>query len=205
MAKKRCSQCDTVKDHTEFHRNKKKSDGCSAWCRTCMSAYMKARHQANPERNRKASLAYYHATAKTDAVKIRARSRLSYSKHRDTRLVVAAKYRKSPQGKASKAKYHLKRRAQIESVGPLDTIFVAHLFATSTHCVFCKRQLVDVPNHPQEPTLEHLTPLSRQGTNASENLATSCRSCNSRKYTLTAEEFRKRMCATSETETATPG
>lgn len=37
--------------------------------------------------------------------------------------------------------------------------------------------------------LEHITPLSRGGTNALDNLTVSCRPCNRKKYTLTAAEF----------------
>lgn len=154
---------------------------------------MRARHQADPSRNRAAALAYYHENAEINAEQLRTKARSSYAKHRTTRLITATRYRKSPQGKASKAKDHQRRRIQALSAGALDTKHVAHLFATSTHCLFCSVILVDIPNHPQQPTLEHLTPLSRQGSNANSNLAISCRTCNARKHTLTAEEYRDRL------------
>lgn len=189
---KKCGKCGCVRDLVDFHKNSKSADGRGHWCRACVSCYMKQRNQKDPERNRKAALTYYHEVAKTDKTRLRTRARDSYRKHRESRLVGAARYRKSPAGKASKAKHHNKRRLQIEIAGVLDLKQVAQLFASSVTCCFCNVGLVDLPNHPQQRTLEHLTPLSREGTNHISNLAISCRRCNARKHTLTAEEFRER-------------
>lgn len=37
--------------------------------------------------------------------------------------------------------------------------------------------------------IDHMIPLSRGGPNTSDNLTTSCKTCNLRKHTMTAEEF----------------
>lgn len=42
--------------------------------------------------------------------------------------------------------------------------------------------------------VEHKTPLSRGGSNSIENIAWSCKSCNRRKHTKTADEFMAVMC-----------
>jgi 5-methylcytosine-specific restriction protein A len=44
-------------------------------------------------------------------------------------------------------------------------------------CLICERPLLEVS--PSERTLDHLVPLALGGSNASENLFTACRSCNS--------------------------
>lgn len=50
---------------------------------------------------------------------------------------------------------------------------------------------------PERLFREHMTPLSRGGADTIENIVAACSSCNSRKYTLTAEEFFARMAKAS--------
>lgn len=51
-------------------------------------------------------------------------------------------------------------------------------------CFYCKTPLVF-----WQVIVEHKTPLSRGGTNKYENLAAACWSCDSKKGSMTAEEF----------------
>jgi len=44
-------------------------------------------------------------------------------------------------------------------------------------------------NHANEPTIDHMTPLSRGGNHSAENLCLSCRDCNSIKGTMNYQEF----------------
>lgn len=53
-------------------------------------------------------------------------------------------------------------------------------------CAYCGRFL-----EKDNFCIDHIIPLSRGGNNEDDNLTVSCRSCNSRKYTKTAEEFRE--------------
>jgi 5-methylcytosine-specific restriction endonuclease McrA len=55
-------------------------------------------------------------------------------------------------------------------------------------CFYCKIALTK-----QTRTLDHKIPLSRGGSNEPENLVPCCRTCNSRKHDLTAEEFLARL------------
>jgi hypothetical protein len=57
------------------------------------------------------------------------------------------------------------------------------LVAQSGKCFYCETSLSDYK------AIEHLTPLTRGGDNKPYNLMYSCKSCNSKKRTLTLEEF----------------
>lgn len=57
-------------------------------------------------------------------------------------------------------------------------------------CCFCDRHLRLAPFWPNTLTLEHLTPLSRGGSNHMDNLDAACSPCNNRKGSLTEAEFR---------------
>lgn len=64
------------------------------------------------------------------------------------------------------------------------------------HCAYCKIPVergADEPGIPRPPnraTIDHRTPISRGGDNASHNLATCCNDCNKAKRNLTEQEFR---------------
>lgn len=51
-------------------------------------------------------------------------------------------------------------------------------------CVYCGCSVYD------DPQCDHVHPISRGGANSLENLATACRSCNSRKGARTPKEWR---------------
>ncbi|MHC1772965.1 MAG: HNH endonuclease [Flexilinea sp.] len=54
------------------------------------------------------------------------------------------------------------------------------------HCAYCGRKI-----NISEMQVDHVKPLSIDGTNAFENLLPSCRGCNNYKSSLTLEKFRK--------------
>lgn len=194
---KTCRMCGRELPLAEFPRRKARKDGHDTKCRDCtrtyMREYMRQYIRDNPEPHRQRALNHYHETAKLDPDRLRKIARDKFRKHHEIWLARAARYRKSAAGKASKAKYHTKRRMQMKEAGEIDINAVAALFTNTTTCCFCGVPLNDVKNHAHQKTLEHLTPLSRGGSNATCNLAISCRTCNAKKYTLTAEEFVVRL------------
>lgn len=82
------------------------------------------------------------------------------------------------------------RRKRAQKAGGSHTVeqFVALCEAQGWKCSYC-RELVG----QDEMTADHKIPLVRGGTNAIENIAPACRSCNSKKYNRTPEEFAELM------------
>ena len=79
------------------------------------------------------------------------------------------------------------RRARIKGATcePLPKHYERGLYeAQHGLCYYCGASLKDAGQH-----LEHMTPLSRGGAHALENLVLSCQDCNLRKGTKTAKEF----------------
>jgi hypothetical protein len=61
MTEKNCSKCKAKKLLTEFHKKSnltKHPDGFYSQCRQCVSAYMKAKYENNPERDKEKSRIY---------------------------------------------------------------------------------------------------------------------------------------------------
>lgn len=65
---------------------------------------------------------------------------------------------------------------------PVGRLLRKKIYARDNHsCVYCGSN--------EHLTIDHKLPVSRGGGNEEENLATACRSCNSRKATRTPEEW----------------
>ena len=57
---------------------------------------------------------------------------------------------------------------------------------TDGHCAYCGKKL-----NPFRFHVDHMVPRSQGGTNAPDNLAAACSTCNHRKKAKTVEEFRE--------------
>jgi 5-methylcytosine-specific restriction endonuclease McrA len=75
-------------------------------------------------------------------------------------------------------------RRKYQVIGKLPVEFLTKAFeAQNGQCFYCDTSLAEYK------AIEHLTPLKRGGDNKPWNLVYSCKSCNSKKRTLTLEEF----------------
>jgi 5-methylcytosine-specific restriction endonuclease McrA len=80
--------------------------------------------------------------------------------------------------------YQNNRRARETSGGPLNPVFLQHLWdAHKGLCFYCEKPLTEYR------CLEHLTPLTRGGNNKPFNLVYSCKSCNSKKRQMSLEDY----------------
>ena len=74
-----CSKCGEDKPFSEYSKKKQSKDGHRNDCKACVSEYMKARHEANREREIAKSKAYYEANRERDL----ANKRAHYKANRD--------------------------------------------------------------------------------------------------------------------------
>jgi len=84
-------------------------------------------------------------------------------------------------------KYEAKRNRRARTHGAGGTLsrveWSAIVARHDGRCVYCGQALPDL-------TQDHAIPLSRGGRHEGSNVVPACRSCNSRKHTKTADEFR---------------
>ena len=78
-----------------------------------------------------------------------------------------------------------KRRARkLKAEGGFTDADIKNLYATQgARCYYCSTGIEESYH------IDHMTPLSRGGTNGPENLCLACAPCNLSKHTKTAEEF----------------
>lgn len=79
---------------------------------------------------------------------------------------------------------HNQRRRDKTAGIPVDRKYIKLLKAAQRNqCFYCGEDMGNTA------TLEHLTPVSKGGTNANHNIVLACKSCNSRKHDSTFEEY----------------
>jgi 5-methylcytosine-specific restriction endonuclease McrA len=118
--------------------------------------------------------------------------RKRYAKSEAGRRAIA-KYNASEKAKASRAASAHRRRADGGRVSAIDVAEVRKAHA----CYYCGvGVLLDVAkNHPRRLTIDHKVPVSRGGGSDRNNLVAACGACNVRKFTMTDEEFLRKIAA----------
>lgn len=131
--------------------------------------------------------------------KARTRSRAAYAKNPEINRAWARKWNKEhPEesrervaewAKANPDKMQairLRRRGLLSSAGDADPAHLTKLLSEPC-CAYCEVEFQ--PCSMRERTIDHVLPLVRGGTNATENLLAACRRCNSQKNRKTLEEW----------------
>jgi 5-methylcytosine-specific restriction endonuclease McrA len=189
-AVKACSKCGETKAPTEFSRAKGSSDGLRANCKACDAVSRRRYYEENRERGRRRR----EENLETE----RERERHSRERNREKRREYNRRWRaENPERRREYARVnaeagrvrHRNWRAHLRSAD--GTHNIEDLVRTADEqgmcCLYC-----GVPSAPDVEThVDHMTPLSRGGSNWPENLALTCGPCNLSKGVKTAEEFRE--------------
>lgn len=214
---KRCSKCGEEKPATPvyFYRRKDRPLGLMSCCKVCKEA-TNAKYWT-PERRRRKWVKRYAR----DKVQLRAKTKRYIEEHRDWHRAIQKRYRKEkptlyrqydakryrkhrPERLRRALEYQARnldrvrivqenRRAQkLAAGGRITKADVERMWTKQEgRCAYCSNMLTSGYH------LEHKIPLSRGGTHTPDNVCLSCKTCNFKKHTMTAEEFMERQSACS--------
>lgn len=160
------------------------------------------RKRLTPEERRAASRACIAKWTAENPAKAKAIKRRSYEKHREALNAKQRENNKKPERKAFMREYAPKHRAmnpdlyltysqnrraaEIGADGSHTEVeWLALVNALGNRCTYCGSE--------GKLTRDHDVPLARGGSNNIGNIKPACARCNSRKGTLTAEEFVARL------------
>lgn len=193
---KRCSKCKKVKAVSEFNKCRANKDGLQRWCRVCMKADSRARHERNAARNAGRAIDPNYERRCCDCGEVK--TAVQFNRDRTTRDGLQSwckecdstrnsKWqRDNPDKVRAKAQRRRALKANAEGSFTADE-WKFTLEVLDYRCVYCGIHKDDTPEKWLEA--DHLTPLSRGGDNYIDNIAPACKSCNCSKGTKTFDEF----------------
>lgn len=187
-----CSKCAVEKPDTGEFYNKafNRAQKFRADCKVCQSLYDKGRRERNNALRREAYLLApekrlsYNATwreANPEAYKKGRQA--SWQRHKEKRAQAKKEWvRENPELRRAIANAYTKRRREAEGAYTPEE-FGKVMDEQKGLCFYCSQPMTP-------PVTDHVTPLSRGGTNWITNIVAACRLCNAFKATQTLEEFR---------------
>ena len=119
---KRCPKCKRVLNETDFHNNKSKHDGLSAYCRECNNRYellnkkkKSESHKRYYRKNRDKIIKKSKDYVKNNREKVRIAKKKYWKENRERLLLVKEKYRENHRDELRKKarEYYYKNREQI--------------------------------------------------------------------------------------------
>lgn len=198
-----CNVCYQIKPATMFGMDRQKPDGRRRTCRPCDKARRSqhrilnlANEKARARKYRQTHLAEtakkkqaYQTTGRGKILMLAASRRYFHTSPRAPlyRRRNQAKYRRTAHGRLMGRIRCARRRARLLNCGTgLTTIeWRAIIERQEYRCLYCREPFT----RAQEPTMDHMIPLSRGGQHRADNIAAACRRCNSKKGTKTLNEF----------------
>ena len=175
---KQCSKCGEVKTLEVFSRDRRTRDGRMSWCKACHAEYLRTPGYRELKRR------YDQSVAGRGSQRQYRHSEIGRKTHREA----VRRHNQTVVGRVAKVRRSHARRARKAQVGGILTLTVLNLVSLQGGvCAYCERPFSDV----RPPTIDHVIPLSRGGTNDDSNVVAACRSCNSSKGSRTAVEFQE--------------
>jgi 5-methylcytosine-specific restriction endonuclease McrA len=192
---KTCATCSVSKPLDAFYRRARSKDGRDTRCRDCEKVRLARWAQDNPDRTREAQQRYNRTEKSREKCRRwrennpeRAREVLAAYKERNPDAIREAGrrhyYKDLDASRAAVRNRISRRRARMRDNG---------VFAVTTKDV---RRILAMPcaycGSTDEPTLDHVIPISRGGRHSVGNLQCLCAHCNFTKHDKLTVEFRYR-------------
>lgn len=191
MELKRCCACKEIKDISEFWRNRTSSDGLTSKCKICMKEYMKKYNKENSDKAREYMKKYNKANA-NKLKEYRKKYNIANSdKQRKYMKEYNKKYYEQNSDKIKESvhkwnadnldkirEYHRKaehiRRARIASVEGDRTITFELVYKRNNGiCQICSHECTK-----EDGSIDHIVPISREGTHTWDNVQLAHLRCN---------------------------
>lgn len=173
---KYCKKCNTEKPISEFHKRSASVDGLQAKCKSCDKEYEKRWYAENTERQLNNSRSWQADNKERVAENMRA---WGY-RNREARNAYAKAWRlANPERKLLSVRARRARKMRAEGHHTMEDVDLL-FFRQRGMCANCTRKIVRSGRNGAH--LDHITPLSKGGSNWPWNLQFLCAHCNRTKH-----------------------
>lgn len=174
---KTCTLCKQLQPISNFGKHAQKKDGLSSWCKLC--ANIKAKERMSTEKYKKRKQEYDKARYQNPEVqkKAKEKSRFHYNSDKDKWKQAVLHWQKNNADKVKSYKKNNKyKRREVLNSTNLTAKQLAE-WETSQYkiCSYCAKPC------ELDYQLDHIEPLSKNGTHSLDNLTISCPTCNQSK------------------------
>lgn len=182
---KKCPSCGITKSRDEFYRHKNRRDGLQVWCKACDRKreiqYRSRRKELNQKPENQKRIRQYnllHSAEVSRRYRESSHGREMRRKYQqgDAGREAVRKYSASAKGRESRQVRHERRRAR--EVSAINTLTIAEwreiVASYLGNCVYCGA-------YCQNPSQDHIVPLSKGGEHTADNVVPACGKCNSSK------------------------
>lgn len=193
-----CTRCGEKKEWSEFYNLRRGINGKTPACKTCMAALAdkyrsenrdqvrkrgkeskKRKRAEDPQPDRDANRRW--RLANKNKISIKQKKYYENNKERLREAVRKYNAQHAAEAKAWQQNYRARKRAG----GSITGNDMRRVLTESALCFYCESPYTA----DRRPTVDHVVPLSKGGTNDLSNLVSCCRSCNSKKRARTLEEW----------------
>jgi hypothetical protein len=174
-----CKACGAGKALSEYHADKNGTDGYRAQCKPCRNSYMSGYYDSN----REARMEYEQDRRTNNGDHMRALDMARYERDKEKRIALACDGVRT-------------RRARLLNTEVDAKVTVSNLREIhGDTCCYCEVEMDFIRGirgdgiAPNRATLEHVLPLSRDGTHTFDNARLACHRCNVSKNSKTVAEW----------------
>lgn len=173
-----CLRCQVQKPLDDFYRAAGCKDGRRRVCKECILAERRAKHAANPEKNRERDRARYADSPERQA-RQRATAKAFYHADKPRQRELRKAYYRANRDRW--VQWRAERQARFEDGRPREHYTRRMVYDRGEgHCAICG---VDVPYEPGGFHIDHVIPIVHGGADTLANLQLTCPPCNWSKWT----------------------
>jgi 5-methylcytosine-specific restriction endonuclease McrA len=184
MDTKQCSKCKESKSLDQFYKDKNGKYGVTSICKKCKKRIVREYYNNNRDK-----IAKYHKEYRNiNKDRLIKYNREYKNNNRDRLNKYQKEYQKTERGKLlSKLKEQnrrYKKKYNTNSGERLTKEQIDYLTEVYTHCAYCSTPLT-----PENTHIDHIHPLSKDGSHSIDNVVLACKDCNLKKNSKTLDQW----------------
>jgi 5-methylcytosine-specific restriction endonuclease McrA len=188
MEIKQCSKCKESKSLDQFYKYKNGKYGVTSICKKCKKRLVKEYYNNNRDKIAKYHKEYNKEYRNNNRDKIAKYYKEYYDNNRDKIAKYHKEYIQTERGKLlNKLKSQNRRYKEKYNTNPGERLTkkqIEYLAEVYKQCAYCNAELT-----PENTHIDHIHPLSKEGSHSIDNVVLACKDCNLKKNSKPLDQW----------------